>query len=386
MSLFGKKEKSTSGLIGVDVGAGGIKAVEFITEGKRLRLSTYGYSSFKDPGKHTEVLLDDPKKAGEVLRRILNESGMKSTRANAALPSHSVFHAIITIPQPRSAKEDLKPLIENQVRKLLPRPLDEMILDSTVIDKEMLPKAHATEKDAKQKEGEKGKEGEKEVDKPAEFAQDRKHMRVLVSGAPKDLVQKYVEMFKAAKLDLASLETEAFALIRSLVGNDKSRIMIVDIGYERTNITIVHEGFPFLHRSIKTGGSSVTSMISKQMGISLEDAEQTKLDLAISPPPGGLPPVLKEAMMPILHEIKYSLELYAQQEFHQNQTVEKIILTGGSAGLPQIDPFITEALNISVYLGDPWARIAAPEGLRSVLNEIGPRFSVAAGLAMKEIK
>jgi Tfp pilus assembly PilM family ATPase len=159
--------------------------------------------------------------------------------------------------------------------------------------------------------------------------------------------------------------------------------MIVDIGYERTNITLVHEGIPFLHRSIKAGGATVTAMMAKQMGISAPEAEQMKLDLA-QQPGGELPPVLKEAMMPILHEVKYSLSLYAQQEFHEHSDVEKIIVTGGSGRLPQIDLFLKEALDINVYLGDPWARIAAPSGLRPVLDEIGPRFSVALGLAMKD--
>jgi Tfp pilus assembly PilM family ATPase len=92
--------------------------------------------------------------------------------------------------------------------------------------------------------------------------------------------------------------------------------------------------------------------------------------------------VLKEAMMPIVHEVKYSLELYGQQQVNGG-TVEKIILTGGSASLPQIDRVLTQALNTNVYIGDPWARLASYPDLKPVLNEIGPRFAVAVGLAMK---
>jgi hypothetical protein len=43
-------------------------------------------------------------------------------------------------------------------------------------------------------------------------------------------------------------------------------------------------------------------------------------------------------------------------------------------------------LNINVYIGDPWARIITPEELRPLLDEIGPRLSVAVGLAMREIE
>ncbi|KKQ55012.1 MAG: hypothetical protein US74_C0045G0015, partial [Parcubacteria group bacterium GW2011_GWA2_38_13] len=43
-------------------------------------------------------------------------------------------------------------------------------------------------------------------------------------------------------------------------------------------------------------------------------------------------------------------------------------------------------LNMRVYLGDPWARVIYPEELKPALAEVGPRFSVAIGLAMKEIR
>ncbi len=369
MALFGKRKAETPGLIGVDIGAGGIKAVELIPEKNRVRLATYGFSEQKKYEENAPSLLDQPKEAAEILSKIVKEAGIKSHRANASLPSQSIFHAIITIPRPKSVKDDIKPLIEAQVQKLSPLPLDQMILDITVIDKDLLPKAEEKE--------------QKEETLPE--SSDR-HIRVLVSGAPKDLVAKYVEIFKLAKLELISLETEAFALIRSLVGKDKARILIVDIGYRRTNITIVNKGIPYLHRSIQAGGENVTKMMAKQLGLTHEEAEQAKRDLSLSENETSLPPALREAMMPILHEVKYALELYAAQNFHDHTSVEKIIVTGGSAQLPQIDQFLTEGLNINVYIGDPWARIATPSGLRSVLDEIGPRFSVAVGLAMKDLE
>ena len=89
----------------------------------------------------------------------------------------------------------------------------------------------------------------------AEEKQKEKHVRVLVTGAAKSLVQKFIEIFKYAKLELQAIDTESFALIRSLVGKDKSSIMILDMGSKRTNITIVEKGIPFLTRSINIGGT-----------------------------------------------------------------------------------------------------------------------------------
>ena len=364
MKLFSKKNEQP-GLIGIDIGAGGIKAIELVPEKGRLRLATYGYAYDSSVKKIGQGAFSEPKRVAEILKEIIKQSGIKSKNANASIPGQHVFHAVVSIKRPKEAKE-IKIAVEQQIQKLLPIPLSDMIIDSTLID-EFAPKK-VEEKQAKAA-----------LD---DQKSDKKQLRVLVSGAPKTLVQTYLEICKLAGVELVSLETEAFALIRSLVGKDKARIMIADIGFERTNVTVVENGIPYLHRSIQAGGREVTAMIGKQMGVSEKEAEQIKLDLASSQAT-TIAPVLEKSMNPILHEIKYALELYGKQDFHNNTTVDKIILTGGSAKLPQIDPFLTRALNINVYVGNPWARLATPEGIQPLLAQIGPRFSVAVGLAMK---
>jgi len=386
MGIFKKKDAPQDGLIGVDIGAAGMKMVELAPEKGRLRLLTYGYSEWEDTAETHESFLQDPKRAAEVFTQIYKESGMKVRKANAALPSQSVFHAIITIPQPGTPKEDVKALIEAQVSKLLPRPIEEMIIDSTIIDKHLLPKAlqEKGKKDKKKKSKEERVDVVEAVDSPEDIVPQKKHIRVLVSGAPRDLVQKYVELFKQAKVDLVSLETEAFALVRSLVGKDPSRVMVVDIGSSRTNITVVHEGIPYLHRSVQAGGDKVTAGIAARMGTSQSEAEQMKLDLALSESASEIPDFIQAALQPIVHEVRYSLDLYAEQEFHSNQSVEKIIVTGGSAHLPHLDEVFTKELDANIYIGNPWARIGRPEGVRPILDEVGPKLSVAIGLAMKQ--
>ncbi|MBP9827777.1 type IV pilus assembly protein PilM [Patescibacteria group bacterium] len=370
MGLFGgnkNAEEQFVGVVGVDIGTSGIKMVELTPEKGRPKLSTYGYSDEKTPSPVAPQYIDNPEAAAEVLRSVYKEGRFRATKAVAALPGSEVSHAIITLPVPRSAKEDLKPLIEAQARKFLPLPLEEMILDSQILDKNLLPK------------------DEKSVAAQADLEMasgNRKFIRVLVTGAPKTLVTKYVAAFKAAKLELTSLETEVFAVTRSLVGKDKSRIMIVDIGAHRTNITIVDQGVPYLSRGIRSGGAAITQALASGMNTAFDEAESMKRDLGFRQD-AGLPKPLEEALKPIVHEMKYAIQLYADQEFHENKSVEKVILTGGSALLPGlVDHFVRE-LGLNVYIGDPWARIASPMEARGVLEEVGTRMAVAAGLALR---
>ncbi len=380
MGLFGgKKQESFDGVLGVDLGPSGVKIVELQQEKGKMRLSTYGYSESAEPSPDPYAFLDNPDKAVDAIARIIKNSGMRATRAIAALPSASVFQAVITIPIPADDKDDLKRLIETQAAKLLPMPLSEMILDSNVLDKELLPKREV--KSEKEKPIEASSEVAKE--QSATDEKKRKHIRVLITGAPKVLVEKYVALFRRAKLELVSLETEVFALTRSLVGKDKSRIMLVDMGLVHTHIAIVDKAVPYVNRSMKGGGAGVTQALAASMGMSFGDAERMKRDLGAQSGAQEPPKAVKDALDNFVHEVRYALELYAQQDFHENTTVEKIILTGGSAHLPSLDAYLTAQLNVNVYVGDPWARIAAPPALRPVLEEVGPRFAVAIGLAMR---
>lgn len=349
MGLFRRtKEERFDGMLGVDIGTSGIKIVEITPDKGRLQLSRYGYSEPTSATKAGSVLIDDAPQAARTLRKIMTAADMRATKAVASLPSAKVFHAMITLPVPKTTKEDLRPLIEAQARKLLPLPLEDMILDSKILDKDV----------------------------------SVKYIRVLLTGAPKVLVAKYVEIFRLAKLDLVSLETEIFAVIRALVGRDKSRIMLVDMGAERTNIAVVDKGVPYITRGIKSGGNLVTQALATSLGVAFEEAEAMKRDLASSTSV-GFPAPLEEAIKPVLHEIKYTLQLYADQDFHDNSTIEKIIITGGSSQVPGLAAYVTAALNVNVYHGDPWARIATVTEARPILDEVGPRLAVAIGLAMR---
>ncbi len=376
MGIFGKKrEEKSPALLGVDFGTTGLKVAELVPEGGKVRIVTYGYADVPVGGDAAALSVDDPERAAKVLRAVMKESGMKATRAVASLPGSSVFHAIISIPTPRSARDDLRPIVEAQAAKLFPLPLEEMIVDSHVIDKELLPKEEIVAKG-------KSKKDDGDASAADEAVTQAKTVRVQVTAAPKALVQKYITVFQKAKIELVSLETEAFALMRSLVGKDTAKVMIVDIGGDRTNIVITERGVPYVTRGIKSGGMLVTQALASAMGTNVHDAEATKKDLVLANR-ATMSPVVANAVKPLLHEMKYALDMNTQQDFHNGKPVSKVIITGGSAMLAGLEGAMTKALNVNVYLGDPWARIATPPQARVVLDEVGSRFAVAVGLAMR---
>jgi type IV pilus assembly protein PilM len=356
MGLFSRTPQSKS-YIGLDFGQSGIKLVELMNEKGRARLVTYAHAAL--PSESLDKALgEDLDRTALFVKKMAEKARCSTKLAIGALPISSVFSSIISVPA--TNEKELKQAIELQAKKLIPVALEDITLDSKTIDS-----ANAQE-------------------------DGKKVTRVLLTGAPKILVQKFIDLSKKAGLELISLETEAFAEIRSLVGKDRSSIMVIDIGATRTNITVVERGIPFLNRSIATGGVQITQTISKTLGIPYEQAENMKRDIrAIQAfaQTGDISPILTSLLKPILDEVRYSFNLYqGQTEEGQPKHIDKIILTGGSALLPNLPEFVTQLMNVNAYLGDPWARVVYPVDLRPILEEIGPRFSVAIGCAMRDIE
>lgn len=361
MFLFGGKPKS---YLGIDIGTSGIKIVEIGREGGRPRLLTYAYTE-RWPDETGAGYLEQTNFTAELVKKMVVKAKTKSKSVISGLPGSSVFSSVITVPE-LSGKE-LQAVIEAQATKLIPLPITEVILDWKPMT------APGEQKKIKPKSGEISK---------------TKTMQIILTAAAKSMVKKYIDIFKKTDLKLASLETEAFALIRSLVGRDKSVIAILDVGAVRTNLIMVENGVPVLSRSIALGGLNFTRNIAAMMQMDLKSAEHFKRDtksVATIFEGGQIPKTLEQLYVPIGNEVKYSFNLFTGQS-KEPKKIEKLILTGGSAVLPQLASYLTNLLGINAYIGDPFARVLSHEELRPVLNEIAPRFAVAVGLAMREFE
>lgn len=344
MSLFFSSES----YLGIDIGSSSIKIVELKNQGGKVKLLTYGFSENLDDLDQT-----DPREIAAIINKICREASTTSRKAISALPTFSVFSSIINLSG--VSKKDLPSAINWEAKKVIPLPLEEMILDWKKI-------ANIGEQDSKG------------------------NTKILLTGAPRTLVKRYIEIFKNAQINLLSLETETFALIRSLIGNDKSTIMIVEIGAKTTSFNIIDQNIPILNRSIDIGGWTITKAISNNLNIGLERAEQFKYDLGISSldsADNAIPKTIAESISPIVNEIKYALNLFQNKS---NKKVDKIILSGGSALLINFTSYLSKILNINVLAGNPWSKISCPLDLKPLLDEIAPRLAIAIGLALREME
>jgi len=342
--------KTNSSFLGIDIGGTSIKIVELEKSTNGPRLVTYGFS--ENPKAGSVDWQNNPEKTANLINKICSESGTSSRSAVSALPTFSVFSSILNLNKVN--KKEIDSTVRWEAKKVIPLPLEEMILDWNYIN---------------------------------QTPEEKKNniFRVLLTGAPDVLIKKYIKIYKSAQISLVSLETETFSLVRSLVGQDKSTVIILDISSSTTDVTIVDDGIPMLNRSIDVGGLAITKKISQKAGISMEHAEQIKYDLGIDFLYSGdskISKIVADAVSPIVNEVKYAMNLFGEK---YKKKTEKIILSGGGAMLPDLNGYFAKVLDMKVIVGDPWARVDYPDDLKPLLHEIGPSMAVAIGLALREM-
>jgi len=377
MGVFQKQEA----YLGVDLGAHGIKVVELKKVKNRPHIWTYGLLNKKldvhapekehkkvaqyfDYEKKDEVKKEKNKdqsgfkddrveEYAALLKKVLKDARVTANRATASLPVSEIFHTLITLPN--VDKKDLKHHVHAKVKKLLPLPIDEM-----QVVFQLFPDSEAK----------------------------RDYLQVLVTAAPKSLVLLYTKIFQKAGIVLDELETEAFALERALVGRDSTAALVIDMGSERSNFFVIKNSLPITHRSIKIGGNNFDSHLAQVLGISHQQAEQIKIDLAGGTLEHRIDPELFSPLLdPVVKEIQFSIDVYRSQSQASgvDKGIEKIILTGGLAFFPPFIDYLKEKFPLTIFVGDPWARVVYQQGLKSVLDNLGPRMAVSVGLAMRNL-
>ena len=359
-NLFGEKGK-----LGIDIGTASIKVVELQKKGARFELSNYGLFELKGGVSDSQAtagrgILKLPD--GEIIwgiKEVLRKGGIKSTDVVASIPSFSTFSTIIEMPY--LSEQDLAKALPFEAKKYIPIPLNEVVLDWSIIDI-----SNVNPVPGKSSPG----------SKPTT-------VDVFVAAVPKDETARYQRIMKGAGLNLRALELENTALIRALLGNDLSPTAIINIGGRSTSIVIINKGYEQVSHNYEVDGFEITKSIARSLNVSLEKAENLKRKIGLHPSDEN---IINEAMTSLVDmmvfETKKTLSNY---ESSKNIKILKVLLVGGLSNMPHFMEYFKKKLNMDVYGANAFARVMYPQQLSPVIQELANAFAVAAGLAMREI-
>ncbi len=362
MGLFDFKPKSK---LGVDIGTASIKLVELSKEGGRFKLENYGLFELESvdeainvsgqTAKGKIVHLSDQDLAWGI-KEVLKRSNIKARDAVASIPSFSTFSTIITLPY--LSEKDIAKTIPFEARKYIPIPLNEVVLDWSIINV-------AT------------------PDEPAGPNAKPPTVEVFIVAVPIDETERYKRIMTLAGLNLRALELENSALIRGLLGNDLSPVAIVNIGGRSTSILIVDNGFERVSHNYEVGGFEITKSISKALNVGLKRAEELKKSFGMKDADNN---VILQAMSSLIDMMALETRKTIKNYEDLKQTkITKVILVGGLINMPNFSSYFGAKLVTPVILGNPLARIVLPADIDKLKDELSSTFAISIGLAMREI-
>jgi len=367
--LFKKKSKSR---LGIDISASAIKLVELEKKEERYRLKNYAIFSLREyfkkkkiKGDFRSVKLSNEEIAG-IIKKTINYAKIESRNVCLSIPVYSSFSTVIDFPL--MSEKEIASSIPFEARKYIPVPISEVVLDWSIID----PKESNQGKVVKQQ--------------PMDSSRNQKSkQQVLLIAVPKEIINSYKKIISLSGLNLNVIEEETFSLSRCLIGNDKSPTLLIDAGFRSINVSIIDNGYIKMTHNLEMGGVKIDEAISKQMNLSLEQAEEMKIKLSdnksIHKDNLQLREIINSVLKLIVIEINKIIDAY---QIKHNKKIEKCILTGGYFQLSSFVDYLTNKLSLDISLGDPFARIVYFPLLKPAIKELGSLLSVAVGLAMRE--
>ncbi|PKN02339.1 MAG: hypothetical protein CVU77_00625 [Elusimicrobia bacterium HGW-Elusimicrobia-1] len=226
---------------------------------------------------------------------------------------------------------------------------------------------------------------------------DSKKMDVLIAAVKKDSIESKITLLNDAGLRTVVADANAFALYNAYetVAKPSETVVILNIGASITNMVLVDNMTVKMVRDLAYGGIEFTKNVQRQMTVDFKGAENLKMNHGIlvsgddrertladdKKEALGVSMALNGAVKMLVGDIHRFIEFYLGQ--NPDAVFSRILLAGGTSGLPNLAEYISKETNITAEIFNP---IAQCEGSNLIPEKMQPSMVTAFGLAMRREK
>lgn len=350
-------------IVGVDIGTYSIKIVCFGEDRKQFKLKSWGHIPLSikpdTPPEEKKAIIS------QEIKNYLKKKGIQAKYAAASISGNAVIVRYVKLP--KLSKKELALTINVEAEPFIPFDIKDVNLTYCILSDVM-------------------EEGQPK-------------MEAVLVAAKKDAVKDKIDILTEAGLEPLIIDVDSFAL-ETLYGqvtpnNDPSAVLMLNIGYKVTNLSIISQGVTRVVRDIFIAGSTFDKAVQKilktdpaatdalkktrNLLVTDEDKEAAisefdREGIAVSK---AAATVLKD----LHNEITRSIDFYLSQGV--DHSISKIILSGGMANLGNISKFMSGEFKVPVEVVNPFSFL--PE-TKNIPREVLPSLAVAAGLALRKLK
>ncbi len=345
--------------VGLDIGTSAVRAIQASSgRGGQPTVEKLGQVVLP-PGAVRDGEIVEADVVAEALRTLWRTYGFKGKRVALGLANQQVVVRQVDLPY--LPEEDLRKSLSFQAQDYIPIPIEQALLDLHVVEN-------------------------------FEMEDGARISRVLLVAAQQGMVRGLIDVARQAKLEPASVDLDAFALLRALaaegaLGDVAEGELLIDVGASVSNLVVHQGGVPRFVRILLMGGGGITDALVGALGLEYDDAEQAKAEIGLTTDQFRVleddrARLITERASRFVDEIRGSVDYYVAQ--NDSVPVRRVQLVGGAGLLPNLRERLSEVLRIPVEHGHPFAHLRMGRvGLdEEQLAQAEPFFAVAAGLAI----
>lgn len=282
----------------------------------------------------------------QVMSALWQDYALPKAELRLSLPESVVATKVIAIP-PLSDSE-LASAIHWQAERNIPIPKEELSLQYQVISRPT------------------GKENS--------------NMQVLLVGARKPLIERYISLFQDVGVEPNLVETQALSVYRNVGVAERDPVtMITHLGANELVLQVVAQGKLNFVVSHMGGGNLLTKTLQSTLNLESGQTEQYVRAYGLDETQfeGKVKDILLPQAQEWLRQMRIAMQYYANE--NTGASVQRVVLSGGVATLRNFASLISAELGVEVL-------VAAPFGTTTTVENVPnpPSFTVAMGLLQYE--
>jgi type IV pilus assembly protein PilM len=342
-------------IVGLNIGKKSFKAVEL--EEKKGKITLTNFGTYDRPKlRNSSESLDDVDSIANSLSDFFSETGFSTSDVVLSIDETYVFMTVVKMPIMND--KELKSSIKYEAEQHIPFPLNQVNVSFQKLDENL---------------AEQGK------------------MSVQIVAARKNVVDKYVEIIKKAKLVPKAIEPETVALGRALgdSADYPSGTMILEMGYTSSLIVVCYGGHVRFTRSIPIGGDLMTKTIMQNLDLDHGQAEEYKKVYGLDEfqGEGKVAQSITPVMDNLVTEVRRAIIFFTNH--NPSASIKRVVMSGGTALMPNLLSYMANKLDLEVLLANPLNDIEISPKLekrKQNLIEDAASYSSAIGLALRGVK
>ena len=343
---------------GLDIGTYSVKLVEIDNDDGRYRLKDYSIIDLYKEGEEYDIEGSSYSRQIEALRSCFKQLKLNPKRVKNL--NCSIGGTSVAVKQIRSiplGAEELESSLSFEARKHLPLDDTDAIMDFQILD----------------------------------GGADAPHMDILLVATTKKAFRYQVKLLRELGIRPKIVDAESTALVNSyLLTRGKPAVegalIFLDVGAKFSNLTIFSDHSMFFSRDIQIGGHKLTEDVKSLHDLEYRAAEDLKREKGMGAFLGqsdgensSIRVARRMAVDGLIDEIRRSLRYYTKETGIRE--FEKILMSGGSASMPNFNSHLARALSMNVEIYNPFELFTVPPGFS---ESVAAQMATACGLALRE--